>query len=170
MTVQELSKLYWLKQEVARDEKKIAEMRSYIEEHERRIAEMRADLGNLGSPAFSDTPKGSEVHSQVESSVLRVVSHEENLLQEREALMQDEYYLSARRVLIAEAQRDLNRYISSIPDPRLRLVFSYRFVDCLTWAEVSDRMGSIGEDCVKKMCYRYIKDENSRDAERRNPE
>lgn len=161
MTVKELSKLYWLKEEVKRAEQKIAEQRAYIADHEQRIAEMRADLGNIGSPELSDMPKGTEVHSQVENSVLRVLAQEENLLKERETLMQDEYFLSARRVLVAEAQRDLNIYINSIPDPVLRLIFSYRFVDCYSWAEVAERMGKYEEDTVKKMCYRYLKEENA---------
>ena len=54
----------------------------------------------------------------------------------------------------------LERFIVSIPDSRTRRIFSNRFVELMSWAEVAYDIGKgATADSVKKTCYRYLKRE-----------
>lgn len=57
-------------------------------------------------------------------------------------------------------QSRLERYISSIPDSRTRLIMSFRFVDGFSWGKVAYKVGGGNTASgVKMICYRYIKSE-----------
>lgn len=58
----------------------------------------------------------------------------------------------------------LERYISSIDDSLLRQIFTYRFVYCLSWAQVAARIGGGNtEGGVKMLCYRYLRQTKKRE-------
>ncbi len=56
-------------------------------------------------------------------------------------------------------ERDrLERYISGIDDSLTRQIFTYRFVDGLTWRQVADRIGGRNtEDGCRKAVQRYLR-------------
>lgn len=61
---------------------------------------------------------------------------------------------------IIRAELDLQRYISSVDDSQMRLILQYRFVDCLTWRDVAQRLDcTVTEEAVKMMVSRFIKTE-----------
>lgn len=51
----------------------------------------------------------------------------------------------------------LERYISEISDSLMRQIFTYRFVNGLSWDQVAAKIGGNTGGSVKKMCYRYLK-------------
>lgn len=52
----------------------------------------------------------------------------------------------------------LERYISGIDDSLLRQIFTYRFVNGLSWAQVAAYIGGGNtEGGVKMLCYRYLR-------------
>ena len=61
---------------------------------------------------------------------------------------------------VKKAQRESGviSFIQSIPDYRIRVIFSLRFLQGLTWKEVAAAMGGRNSaDGVKSVCYRYLK-------------
>lgn len=53
----------------------------------------------------------------------------------------------------------IHKYINEIPDSDTRKIFQYRFIDCLTWNEVADKIdgsGTLTDKNVSQICYRYI--------------
>lgn len=157
MTVKELSKLYWLNQEIELNQKQLAALREEYRQGQSRLWELyqTIDDGVLASPPLSDMPKGSDVGSKTESTVMRVMKLEEALKRKSDAIRDIETLISARQTLCLLERKRLDEYIERIDDPRLRLVFSYRFIEGMRWPEIADSV-NLGEDAVKKMCYRYI--------------
>lgn len=52
----------------------------------------------------------------------------------------------------------LERYISGIDDSLIRQIFTYRFVNGLSWAQVAAHIGGGNtEGGVKMLCYRYLR-------------
>ena len=52
----------------------------------------------------------------------------------------------------------LERYIADVPDSMLRQIFTYRFINGLSWVQVAMHVGGGNtEDSVRKMCCRYIR-------------
>lgn len=52
-------------------------------------------------------------------------------------------------------QERVERYITAIPDSRLRQIFRYRFVEGFSWQQVAALMG-ISVDAAKKAVYRRV--------------
>lgn len=58
---------------------------------------------------------------------------------------------------------EIEKFISTIPDSRTRRVFQYRYIDGLTWQQVSRRIGGYEESYARKIHDRYLgglEDEN----------
>ena len=129
MTVQELSQLYFLDQEIKR--------------YDQRIDELRARRTAISAPAFDKEPgqRGDPSHSKIETLTAEIIDLENLLRLHRE-----------QRAV--EHQR-LERYISSVPDATVRQIMHYRFEDLLTWPETAKRM-HYSVEAVKKRLYRYI--------------
>lgn len=69
--------------------------------------------------------------------------------------------------LQAKADKELatlEAYIDTIQDDQIRIVFRLRFVRCLKWWQVARILGGGNtEMTVKKICYRYLGQENDRE-------
>lgn len=133
MTVKELSQLYWLNQEIPRDEQ--------------RIAELMEKAQAAPSPDMSGMPHGSGVNtSRTEKYAVELASRENILLHrcaERDRLQQ----------FIRDIPDSLTRLIFSY---RFESNYGWKEVARLIGCGNTD-------DSVKKRCYRYLEEEyNSR--------
>ena len=129
MSLKELSQLYWLKKEIDRDNK--------------RLAELRGKAYQAGSVGFTDGGGGSDAGSRVERYGT-LIADLENVIYEK------------IRKSIAE-QRKLELYIMGIPDSFLRQIFTYRFVEGRSWVQVAMNIGGNNTaDGVRMACNRYI--------------
>lgn len=129
MTVRELSKLYFLKKLIDRDEARLAELRSRLQP---------------GLTDFGGMPRNPSPKNLTEEVVLLIIETESKLKKELE-----DY--KAKRLVI-------ETFLRSVEDYQMRLILSYRFVDLLTWAGVAQKIGGGNtEESVKKMCYRFLK-------------
>ncbi len=130
MTLKELSQLYFLKSE--------------IEMHERRLEELRTKLSQPSSPNFSGMPRGSRCEGRLEQYIAEIV--------DLEAI------ISAKKIQCLHEQNRLERYIADIPDSLTRQIFTYRFVEFLTWDECAAKIpGANTGKNLSNICYRYIK-------------
>lgn len=129
MTVQQLSQLYYLRMEVQADRERI-----------RRLEEKIAP----GAPDLSGMPKPPEPGRPTERQAAMIADLKAQL---------------AERIQDCEReQQRLEAYISTIPDSLTRLIFRYRFSDCLRWDEVAQKLGGGNTpQGVKKRCYRYLR-------------
>jgi len=132
MTVNELSQLYYLNEEIKKNKRKLQELRS------RR---------GLHSQVIDDMPHGDGPRR----------SRDEELTAE---ILDLEEVIKARLVLAQKERVRLERYISGIQDSLTRQIFEARFAELMTWSEVArDIGGPCTADSVKKICYRYLKRE-----------
>ncbi len=128
MIVQELQQLFYLNRLIEREQDKLDDLRS---------------AAGLKSPAFSDMPKAPGAHDKIGELVPKIVD------QEREI----EKILRA----YTETRTRLEAYIRNVPNARIKLILTLRFLDQKPWQEVADTIGGREtEYSVKQACYRYV--------------
>lgn len=68
--------------------------------------------------------------------------------------------LKAAEIRAGEMVMEIQEYINGIEDSRIRRLFTYRYVDKLTWAQVAVKMGGnhTAEGC-RKSAERYLDEE-----------
>lgn len=158
MTVKELSKLYWLNREVEANKRQAAELEAEIKRDKEQLDGMRKSLDGLASPKLDGMPHGSDVSSPVENTVEHIMMLEAALTRKHDALVNLKARITTRQTLAILEQEKLERYIGTIDDPFMRLVFKYRFVDGLTWEGVAQSLDRVEKwESVKQLCYRYVK-------------
>lgn len=135
MTVKELSQLYYLNKQIARDQ--------------RELEQLEAQVG-ARSPKMDDMPhaKGGQA-SEVERLAVEMTALRD-LLRAR----------INRRVI---ERKRLQDFIDQVDPVKTSHIFELRFVDCMSWAQVADAVGggNTAESC-KKACYRYLDEYNKK--------
>lgn len=67
--------------------------------------------------------------------------------------------LEERKAMAAEQVIEVEKYISSIDDSRMRRMVTLRYIDDLPWWKVANRMGKgYTEDSCRKQMERYLKE------------
>lgn len=128
MTLKMLSKYY--------------ELRKKLMIYEDTLGSLRAAAESI-TPKLSDMPKSPNAQDKVSKFVAQIVDLEKQ---------------------ISELKSDINRerqavmdFVESIQDGFIKTIFSLRFIECMTWAEIAEVVGGDNtEDSVKKVCYRYL--------------
>ena len=131
MTTKELSQLRHLRRE--------------LEEDEAKLEELQRELDGASGPNLNNVTVtgGKKYRSSVEARAIAV-----EYLRE----MIDE-----RRTMCAARQAEIVEYISKVDDSETRLIFKYRYEECLSWVAVAKKMGpGYSVDACKKRVYRYM--------------
>ena len=133
MTLKELSQLYYLNREIEIDKE--------------RLEALRARVSAPGSPNYDGMPKSPSYENRLERYIAEIV--------DLEAI------ISAKITQCQHERNRLERYIADIPDSNLRMIFTLRFINGLSWVQLAF---SIGGDCTadgaRMACNRYIKKSN----------
>ena len=133
MTLKELSQLYYLNREIEMDQA--------------RLEALRAKASAPGSPNYDGMPKSPSYENRLERYIAEIV--------DLEAI------ISAKITQCQHERNRLERYIADIPDSNLRMIFTLRFINGLSWVQLAF---SIGGDCTadgaRMACNRYIKKTN----------
>lgn len=75
----------------------------------------------------------------------------------KKALSKNIQVIESRYTELMEMQGEVEEYIKTIDDSRMRRIVQMRFVDKLTWNQVADNVGGNNtEDSVKKAFYRFL--------------
>ncbi len=128
MTVQELQQLFYLQRMIDREKDRLDDLRSAV---------------GLKSPAFSDMPKAPGAHDKIGQLVPAIVDQEREI---EETI--HEYEKTVEK---------LQSYIRHVPNARIKLILTLRFLDQKPWQEVADIIGGREtEYSVKQACYRYV--------------
>lgn len=94
---------------------------------------------------------GGIQHFKIEGFPIVAYEKARNSLQRNIQRIEDKY------TELLELQNDVEEYIESIEDSRMRRIIRMRFIDKLTWNQVAHRVGGGNtEDSVKKAFYRFI--------------
>lgn len=166
MTIQELSRLYWLKKEIKEDQRRLDEIKGEIERAEQQLREIEAQATALPAQAYDNTPvMGSKISSRVEDNAIALadlkahINAKKRVAESLQQTLQD-------KIVQSMVERDrLEQYIADIPSGAVRSIFVLRFVEGLTWDQVSEKSGfRTTVDSVKKMCYRYIDTQNTQSS------
>lgn len=66
--------------------------------------------------------------------------------------------MESRRLACMEELGRLYAFIDDIPDSRLRRIFSFRYLDGLTWLQIAFKTGDYDEQAPRKAHDRFIKE------------
>lgn len=81
------------------------------------------------------------------------------LLQKRILFTQRKSTLDVLEFTLLETLNDVQEYINSIADSRMRRIISMRVIDGLTWNKVADRMGGNNtEDSIRMAFNRFMEE------------
>lgn len=128
MTVRELSQLYYLNREIEMDKM--------------RVQELEAKACSDGR-VMSTVPRGRSPTDRVGGYAAEIA--------DLRGIIE-----AKQRQCLLERNR-LERYISGIEDSLLRQIFTYRFINGLTWRQVAACIGGGNtEDSVRMLCKRYL--------------
>lgn len=132
MTKKELSQLYYLKREIENDKERLCKVREIV-------------ANPISITLIASTRTGSR-ENRLERYKAEIVELEEII---SEKITQS----------INECIR-LERYIADIPNSYLRLIFTLRFINGLSWNRVALKLDGGTADSARYACDRYIKDTN----------
>ena len=127
MTLKELSQLYYLNREIETDKKRLEKLKSQAQ--------------NPSSPNLTGMPGGVR-----DSRVERYVAEIADL----------EAIISAKIIQCLHERNRLERYISDIPDSLTRQIFTFRFINGLSWDQCAAHIGGNSWKNLSNICYRYI--------------
>ena len=130
MTIKELSQLYYLNRE--------------IEDCQKRLKELELQRG-VGAVVIDDMPHSKgPAKSRVEQLAAEIA--------DLKAI------IHAKQIECIHERNRLERYIASIPDSEIRMIFEFRFADCLPWEQVAACIGEGNTaERVRQVCSRYIR-------------
>ena len=133
MTIEDLRELFYLDK--------------LIDYENELLDNLRAKL-DLHSPAISDMPKASGAKDKIGEVVPEIVDKTRQI----EMDVRD----------LEERRNRLQEFIRVLPNIRIRLIMSLRFIDRLPWTMVAEKIGGLEtEDTVKKACYRYLENQSA---------
>lgn len=129
-------------------QEEVKEVRERIERTERQITKIEED-GNV-----IDTVSGGGggiQHFKIEGFPYPEYSRKKTLLYARKAT------LASLELELMEMLNQVEEFIASVDDSRMRRIITLRFIDNLSWNKVADRIGGNNtEDSVKKAFYRFM--------------
>ncbi len=129
MTARELNQLPYIKKLIKREEQRLARIEAILEP---------------GGMNLNGMPHSPARRNKLEDLVPQIIEIKEQIKRRR-------------RCYLAEQMR-IEAFIDAIPDYQTKLIFSLRYVDCLSWGAVAAKVGGGNTaDSVKKVCYRYLK-------------
>lgn len=152
MTLKELNNLRYIDGEIRMIEERIAELYTHAERATPNVTTYIHTDPKTGKKETCVLPLSGGAgtgHSRIESTV--------------EAIEKEKQLLESIRAKRQQEKQKLLEFIQTIPDSQTRQIFTYRFVDLLSWNKIAARMG--GGNTWKNLsniCYRYI-DENLKD-------
>lgn len=131
MTVKELSQLYHLNREIEMDQQRLRELEAVV---------------------FS--PSGTNM-----DGMPRAPGYGDSLARAVAEIVDLKAIIAAKQQQCIYERNRLERYISDIPDSLTRMIFTYRFVNGLSWWQVAYSIGGNNTgDSVRMRVKRYLND------------
>lgn len=146
MTLKELNNLRYIDGEIRMLEERIAELYTQAERATPNVITYIQTDPKTGKKETCVLPSSGGAgtgHSRIESAV--------------EAIEQERQLLESTRAKRQQEKQKLLEFIQTIPDSQTRQIFTYRFVDTLTWGKVARKIGGNNTaDNVRMKAMSYI--------------
>lgn len=124
------------------------EVRERIERTEKQIARIEEEGRVIDT--VSGGPGGIQ-HFKIEGFPYPEYSRKKSLLYARKSI------LANLEIELLETLNQVEKFIASVEDSRMRRIITLRVIDNLSWNSVADRIGGGNtEDSVKKSFYRFM--------------
>lgn len=124
------------------------EVRERIERTEKQIARIEEEGRVIDT--VSGGPGGIQ-HFKIEGFPYPEYSRKKSLLYARKSI------LANLEIELLETLNQVEKFIASVEDSRMRRIITLRVIDNLSWNGVADRIGGGNtEDSVKKSFYRFM--------------
>lgn len=131
--------------------------KEYITE---KIATLERQIERMEQQGYSvkDTVKGGEgnlKHFTVEGFPYPDYNRHKTILRVRRQQLRD------REERLAELELNVEKFIAEIPDSRMRMLITYRYIEDLTWIQIAHKMGGCNDtaDGCRKNVERFLKNE-----------
>lgn len=129
-------------------QEEVKEVRERIEKTEKQIAKIEDD-GNVKDSVNGGL--GGIQHFTIEGFPYPEYSRKKTLLYARKAT------LASLEMELLETLNQVEEFVASVEDSRMRRIITLRFIDNLSWNKVADRMGGGNtEDSVRKAFGRFM--------------
>lgn len=129
-------------------QEEVKEVRERIEKTEKQISRLEEDGNVIDSVCGGN---GGIQHFKIEGFPYPEYSRKKTLLYARKAT------LASLEMELMEILNQVEEFIASVEDSRIRRIITLRFIDNLSWNKVADRIGGNNtEDSVKKAFYRFM--------------
>ena len=129
-------------------QEEVKEVRERIEKTEKQISRLE-EAGNVIDSVCGGN--GGIQHFKIEGFPYPEYSRKKTLLYARKAT------LASLEMELMEILNQVEEFIASVEDSRIRRIITLRFIDNLSWNKVADRIGGNNtEDSVKKAFYRFM--------------
>lgn len=162
MTLKELSQLYYLNREIEMDKERLERLDAEIKKDEEQIEYLEMRAQSAGGVNYDGMPKSPSYEDRLAMSIAKIVDLQTLVKKKKQIRSDCAMEIQAKQILCLTERNRLERYIADLPTSLLRMIFTYRFINGLTWAQVSDSIGvRTTEESVKKICYRYLEEQNA---------
>jgi hypothetical protein len=133
------------------------DLREEVKDLHRRINNLEKQIARIEEEqCVKDTVKGGNggiQHFVIEGFPYPEYSKKKTLLRIRQA------NLEASEMALLEMLNQVEEFIQSLSDSRIRRIIRFRIVDDMTWAKVSINMGgNTTDESVKKEFYRFMEE------------
>ena len=129
-------------------QEEVKEVRERIDKTEKQIAKLEVE-GNVVDSVSGGN--GGTQHFKIEGFPYPEYNRKKTLLYARKAT------LASLEMELMETLNQVEEFIASVDDSRMRRIITLRFIDNLSWNKVADRIGGNNtEDSVKKSFYRFM--------------
>ena len=129
-------------------QEEVKEVRERIDKTEKQIAKIEAEGSVIDTVSGGS---GNAQHFKIEGFPYPEYSRKKTLLYARKAT------LASLEMELLEMLNQVEEFIASLDDSRMRRIITLRFIENLSWNKVADRIGGNNtEDSVKKAFYRFM--------------
>ena len=140
-----------LRKEIEEVQEKISKLDAEIDRLEKRIREI--ENGEI----VKDKVRGGEGGNQsfnIEGVPQKEYEQKKTALYSKKLLLiQRKTTLELLKLEIEEKKNDVEKYIASIDDSRMRRIVNMRFIENLSWNQVADRIGGGNTEGSVKMAF-----------------
>lgn len=147
MSSQELQKVHMTKDELP----KIKELINEIEN-----IQIEIDGLSYNESMVSDSVKGSSPSFPFTEHSIKICGIQIKTYESRLKRLKDRKNYKTQ--LLMQMIDNANEYIDSIPDPIIRVILSLRHINCLTWPEITERIGGKNtKETIRKMHSNFMR-------------
>jgi DNA-directed RNA polymerase specialized sigma24 family protein len=133
----------------------LTHIKTEIDDLQKRIDEMQALYDNM--PIVHDKVQASMTeHPYIQSSANISGQDEESRAKIRNAIRKKYALIRDRQAAAAAAEAEIMEYINTISDSRIRQMFTFKYIDNMTWAEIGTKM-HCERSTAEKTVERYLK-------------